>query len=140
MIEEATIIDGKVYVNNPNELEKYVIDCINSAVDRLKDHILVKEDPLKYVIKTILGYDIPHDPEWQPYARYAKDNLADTKTAMKFISNHYDNFVEVVNNMSNNFGEGFYDNIFKNNFDLVRLTIAVYHEIVDQIAHTLHTE
>jgi len=138
MIEEATSPDGKVYVDQPNDLEKYVIDCINSAIDRLEGHMLVKDYPLKYVIRTILGYDVPHDPEWQPYARYAKDNLADTETAMQFITKHYHDFMEVVNHMSDNFGKEFYDHIFHKGFDLVRLTVIVYNEIVDQIAQALH--
>ncbi|MXV74896.1 hypothetical protein F4Z99_11525 [Candidatus Poribacteria bacterium] len=138
MIEEARIVNGKVHVDRPNELERYVIECINGAVDRVEAYPPIKEDPLRYVIRTILGLDHPHDPEWQPYARYAKHNLADTETALKFIAEHYHDFKEVINDMAGNFGKEFYDHIFHKGFDLVRLTVNVYHEIVDQIALSLN--
>lgn len=134
----ATIENGKVYIEKPNNLELYVQNCINDAVERLKGHELVKEDPLKYVIRTILGLDQAHDPEWQPYARFAKDNLADTETAMKFLTEHYQEVKEVVEHMVDHFGNDFYEYTFDKGFDLVRLTVIVYHEIIDQIAGQLN--
>ena len=136
-MNNVRIIEGKVYANSPNPLEVYVMECINEAIDRLKDHVLVEEDPLKYVIRTILGLDQPHDPEWQPYARFAKDNLADTETALKFIGEYYTGFKEAVEEMVDNFGKKYYEHIFTKGFDLVRLTSIVYNHVVDQIAHDL---
>lgn len=130
--------DGRVHMDRPNSLQRYVIDCINSAVKRLEEHILVKNDPLKYVIRTILGLDQPHDPEWQPNCRFAKDNLADTETAMKFITDHYHPFKETVETMIDNFGSEYYEHVFSKGFDLVRLTSFVYNEVVDQIAGDLN--
>ena len=129
--------DGKVHIDHPNKLEQYVIDCINEAVERLKEHILVKKDPLKYVIRSILGLDQPHDPEWQPNCRFAKDNLADTDTALKFIAEHYHEYKETVEYMIDNFGKDYYEHIFNKGFDLVRLTSIVYNVIVDKIANDL---
>ena len=127
---EAKISDNKVYMKNPNRLEQYVQDCINDAVDRLKNHNIVEPDPLGYIIKLIVGYDEAYDPEWQPVARFAKHNLADTETALKFIAEYYVDFRETVNDMAEDMGKDtFYECIFKETFDLVRLTVTVYTEI-----------
>lgn len=127
---EATVSEGKIYVERPNRLQKYVEDCINDAVDRVKNHPIVEENPLEYVIKTIIGYDEPYDPKSQPYARYAKDNLADTDTALNFIKEYYDDFKETVDYMADQIGKrDFYSCIFKEDFDLVNLTVAVYTDI-----------
>ena len=127
---EATIINGKIQINEPNRLQQYVQDCINDAVDRLKNHVLVKDDPLKYVIETMVGHNEAHDPNWQPCARFAKENLADRQTALKFIENYYDEFQETINDMAHNIGKAsFYPSIFNQGFDLVKLTVTVYTEI-----------
>ena len=135
--EKAGIVDGKIHLDNPNKLEAYVRDCLNDAVERLKDHNLVKENPLRYVIRLTLGLDHPHDPEWLPHARFAKENLADTETALKFITEHYQEFRKVVDDMMDNFGNDYYSIIFEKGFDLVRLTSYVYNDIVEQIAYDL---
>ena len=132
-MDNVRIYNQKVIIFEPNKLEKYVQDCINDAVERLKDHNLVKENPLKYVIKTIVGYDQAYDPEWQPYARFAKDNLADTETALNFIKEHYKEFKETVEEMADDMGADFYRCIFEKDFDLVRLTVTVYTEIAHKI-------
>ena len=131
------IRNGIIAMLNPNKLEKYVMDSLNAAILRLKDHNLVKHNPPKYIIQTALGLDRPHDPEWQPHAKYAKDNLADTATALKFVSEHYLEFQEAVDEMTDNFGNEFYEHIFPKSFDLVRLTSIVYNHIVDKFAHEL---
>ena len=131
---EATISDNKVYIENPNGIEQYVQDCINDAVDRLKNHNIVEPDPLGYIIKLITGYDEAFDPEWQPVARFAKHNLADTDTALKFITEHYDDFKEIVNEMAEDMGKDtFYETIFRETFDLVKLIVTVYTETAYKI-------
>ena len=133
-MDNVRINNQKVIIFEPNKLEKYVEDCINDAVERLKNHNLVKENPLKYVIKTLVGYDQAHDPEWQPYARYAKHNLADTETALNFIKEYYKEFKEAVEEMADDMGSAdFYSFIFKDDFDLVRLTVTIYTEIAHKI-------
>ena len=127
---EATISNGKIYIQDANKLQQYVQDCINDAAERLKDHNLAKNNPLEYVIKKIVGYDQAYDPKWQPYAQFAKDNLADTKRAMNFIIEHYDDFKEAVEYMADSIGHSdFYPSIFGHGFDLVKLVVTVYTEI-----------
>ena len=131
---EATIVNGKVYIDEPNQLQQYVQDCINDAVDRLKNHNLVKDNPLKYIIETMIGYNEAYDPNWQPCARFAKENLADRQNALKFIENYYDEFQEAVNYIADNTGKAdFYPSIFNEGFDLVKLTVSVYTEIAHAI-------
>ena len=131
---EVVISNGKVYITDPNDLQKYVQDCINNAAERLKDNLIVEGDILEYVIKKITGYDEPHDPEWQPVARFAMDNLADTQTALNFIGKYYNEFQETVDYMAENTGKGdFYKAVFYNNFDLVKLVVTVYSEITYEI-------
>ena len=133
-MDNVRIHNQRVIIFEPNKLEKYVEDSINNAVERLKNHNLVQEKPLKYIIETMVGYHQAYDPEWQPYARYAKDNLADTETALNFIKEHYKEFKEAVEEMATDMGSAdFYSFIFKDNFDLVRLTVTVYTEIAHKI-------
>ena len=132
-MKSVRIHNQKIIIFEPNKLEKYVEDCINDAVERLKNHMLVKENPLKYVIKKIVGYDQAHDPEWQPYAPFAKHNLADTETALDFIKEHYKDFKEIVEELADDTSVDFYGFIFKKEFNLVRLTVTVYAQIADKI-------
>ena len=133
----AVIRNGIIVITRPNKLEKYIVDNLNAAIVSLKDHMLVKDDPVKFILKTALGLDQPHYPEWQPHAKYARENLADTDTALKFLTEHYREFKEVVEHMEDNFGKELYEQIFAKGFDLVRLTSMVYNEVIDQIAHAL---
>lgn len=131
---EATIRDNKVYIENPNGLQQYVQDCINEAVDRLKNHNIVEPDPLGYIIKLIVGHNEAYDSEWQPYARFAKHNLADTETALKFIVENYADFRESVSEMAESMGrDTFYEGVFDKSFDLVKLTVTIYTEITYNI-------
>ena len=135
---EVTISKGKLYTTDANSIEEYVVYCINEAIERLKDHNLVKENPVQYVLKKIVGYDDAYDSEWQPYARFAKHNLADTQESLKFIQEHYDAFKETVNDMADDMGKSeFYPCMFEKGFDLVRLTVCIYTEIAHRIGNQL---
>ena len=120
----------QIKFDDPNKLQKYVEDCINEAAKRLKDHNLVKDNPLEYVLKKIIGYDLAYDPNWLPHAAFAKENLADSQTALKFIAEHYEAFQECVDHMADGQGHDmFYKSIFSEGFDIPRLVTAVYVEI-----------
>jgi len=137
-MDNVRIINGKIHIDQANKIELYVVKCINDAAERLKDHLLVKDNPLKYVITKITGYDQAHDPEWQPYAPFAKHNLADTETALEFIKEYYKDFKETINEMASDMGkQDFYPAIFHNGFDLVKLTVTVYTEVAHKIGDTI---
>lgn len=133
-MESATINNGKIEIYRPTALEAYVVSCINDAVERIGDNVHSGDNPLRYVVEGIMDLNQAYDPEWQPYARYAKDNLADTETALDFIKKYYSDIQDVVNYMVDNQGRDFYEYLFKDKFDLVKLTVCIYGEVTDQIA------